>query len=185
MDGFPVDIIGYYGMQSSAVVSGKLTILENHVAAVDRESVLARVESLRCELGLSGYSGDPIEFHASGSLTFPILGTAAPLDMKLAYDPDRRKRRSYYRKVCEAFGDYTVFIGGTSSFDLVPRPYGKLYAIDRYLEAKGLARADVVYFGDDYGMGGNDADVFGSDIEFIRIDDYREFPETARRSLLE
>ena len=35
-----------------------------------------------------------MEFHASGAMTFPILGTAAKPEDKLAYDPDRGKRRA-------------------------------------------------------------------------------------------
>ena len=34
--------------------------------------------------------------------------------------------------VKEAFPQYTVFLGGSSSFDIVPRPYDKLYALERY-----------------------------------------------------
>ena len=186
MGEFPQDIIGFYGMQVSSVDNaGSLVIIENHAVAVDRADILERTEVLRNEFDFRDYDGDSVEFHASGLLTFPILGTTAPLEKKLAFDPDRAKRRQVYNRVREVFSDYTVFIGGTSSFDITPRPYNKLYAVDSYLCTVGLSRGDVVYFGDDYGPGGNDSDLFESDIEFVCIDDFKEFPNIARHLFLE
>ena len=184
MGEFPSDIIGFYGMQLSSVADGALVIVDNHAVAVDREDILKRAEILRNEFGFHDYYGDSVEFHASGLFTFPILGTAAPLEKKLAYDPNRMKRRQCYSRVQEVFNDYTVFIGGTSSFDIAPLPYCKLYAFNSYLNAAGLRQEDAVYFGDDYGVGGNDRDLFESGIEFVCIDDYRDFPMKARQMFL-
>jgi hydroxymethylpyrimidine pyrophosphatase-like HAD family hydrolase len=184
MEGFPINIAGHYGMQLSSIENGTLKIIENHVVPVDRQITLQRAEMLRDEFGFLDYDGDSIEFHDSGMITFPILGTSAAPDKKLAYDPHRQKRRRYYQRVCEVFGDYTVFIGGTSSFDIAPRPYCKLHALEGYIHARGMNSTDAVYFGDDYGMGGNDRDIYDSDIDFICIDDYRDFPAIAERLLL-
>ena len=185
MGEFPIDIIGFYGMQSSTVNAGEMVITESCTINADRNDALSRAETLRKELGFLDYNGDSVEFHASGMLTFPILGTTAPFEKKLTYDPDRIKRRRFYGRVREVFAEYTVFIGGTSSFDIVPHPYNKLYAIDCYLRDCGMERVDVIYFGDDFGLGGNDSDIPGSGIEFVRIDDYREFPTIARQMFLE
>ena len=181
---FPIDIIGYYGMQLSTTLGGKLVILENDAIPVDKEAVLKCAEAIRIEFDLLDYAGDSIEFHSSGLITFPILGTAAKLNEKLLYDPDRAKRRQYLSRVKEDFCEYTVFIGGTSSFDIVPRPYSKLYALENYLNKAGINRECAIYFGDDYGIGGNDRDVYESDIWFIEIDNYKSFPSDARKLLL-
>ena len=74
------------------------------------------------------------------------------------------------------FPEYKVYIGGSSSFDIVPHPYAKLYALDLYCAGFGLKHEEILYFGDDYGIGGNDEDVFLSDIPFQCIDDYRTIP---------
>ena len=50
-----------------------------------------------------------------------------------------------YPAVKEAFPDYTVFIGGSSSFDFAPAPYNKYYALDRYCREKGLLHGEVLY----------------------------------------
>ena len=123
------------------------------------------------------FAGDNTGFHPSGCITFPILGTKAEQEDKLAFDPDRAKRRKIYDEVCEVFADYCVFVGGSSSFDMDPKPYNKYYALDLYCKEQGLIHENVVYIGDDYGTGGNDASVYQSDFSYLTIDDYRDFPK--------
>ena len=107
-------------------------------------------------------------------LTFPVLGTKAVLADKLAYDPDRSKRRVMYDYVKELFNDFNVMIGGSSSFDIVPSKYGKLNALRRYMRENGLTDEEVVYCGDDYHVGGNDHDVYAGGIPFIKVDNYED-----------
>ena len=47
----------------------------------------------------------------------------------------------------------------------------------RYCSEKGISHENIVYIGDDYGQGGNDESVYKSDFPYIKIDDYRDFPE--------
>ena len=179
MGRFPIDIIGNYGMQYAEFDSGlgELVIKEDNVMPCDRESVERRVTMLREKYGFTDFAGDNVEYHASGCVTFPLLGTAAALSDKLTFDPDRKKRRAFYDDVKSVFDDYTVFVGGSSSFDMAPFPYNKYYALDKYCKERGISHEDVVYVGDDYGQGGNDEAVYLSEFNFITIDDYRDFPE--------
>lgn len=124
--------------------------------------------------------GDGVEFHPSGCITFPLLGTKAKPEDKLAFDPDRAKRRRIYDEVVRAFSEYSVFVGGSSSFDMAPTPYNKYYALDVYCSENNLKHEDVVYIGDDYGLGGNDEAVYKSDFAYLTIDDYRDFPEIVK-----
>lgn len=180
MGEYPIDIIGNYGMQFSRYddrTKALLTVYDEH-ATCDRASVEARITALREKFGYTQYAGENVEFHASGCVTFPLLGTKARIEDKLAFDPDRSRRRPMYPAVKEAFPDYTVFIGGSSSFDFAPAPYNKYYALDRYCREKGLLHGEVLYCGDDYGEGGNDEAVYRSDFPFLRVDDYTRLGET-------
>lgn len=179
MGRFPIDIIGNYGMQYAEFDSstGELVIKEDNVMPVDRDSVERRVTMLREKYGFTDFAGDNAEYHASGCVTFPLLGTKAGLSDKLAFDPDRKKRRAFYDDVKSVFDDYTVFVGGSSSFDMAPFPYNKYYALDRYCKARGILHDEAVFVGDDYGPGGNDEAVYLSDFNFITVDDYWDFPE--------
>ena len=179
MGGFPIDILGNYGMQFAKYnpETKDLDIIEDNKCPCDRESCEKRVTYLREKYGYTEFKGDNVEYHSSGCITFPLLGTKADQKDKLAFDPDRKKRRAFYQEVVEVFNDFNVFVGGSSSFDMAPRPYNKYYALDKYCKENGLSHEQVVYVGDDYGQGGNDESVYLSDINFIKVDNYLDFPE--------
>lgn len=179
LDKYPIDVIGNYGLQYARYNSdsGEIDIVKDLTFPCDRESVEKRVTMLREKYGFTEYAGENVEFHPSGCVTFPILGTAAKAEDKLAFDPDRAKRRKIYDEVCEVFNEYVVFVGGSSSFDMAPKPYNKYYALDLYCKEKGLSHDEVVFVGDDYGMGGNDESVYLSDFGFVCVDDYQRLEE--------
>ena len=183
MEYFPIDIIGNYGMQYATynAQTGGLDMQRDEVIpAGDRGTIEARVTALREKYGYTEFAGDNVEYHPSGCLTFPLLGTKAAQADKLAFDPDRAKRRRIYAQVCAAFPEYCVFVGGSSSFDMAPRPYNKLYALDLYCREQGIAHENVLFIGDDYGTGGNDESVYLSDVPFLCVDDYTTFPALVR-----
>ncbi len=180
MEGFPLDIIGNYGLQYCKYNSDEknLVTVRDEVLPCDRKSVSERVTMLREKYGFTEFAGESVEFHPSGCVTFAILGTKAKQEDKLAFDPDRAKRRKIYAEVCATFPEYVVFVGGSSSFDMAPKPYNKYYALDLYCREHGYSHDEVIFVGDDYGMGGNDESVYKSDFGFICIDDYRELENT-------
>ena len=179
MGKFPIDIVGNYGMQEAKYnpETKDLDIVKDECLPCDRESVEKRITALREKYGFTEYAGDNVEYHASGCVTFPLLGTKAKQEDKLAFDPDRSKRRAFYQDVIDTFPEYIVFVGGSSSFDMAPRPFNKYFALDRYCKEHGYSHDEVAYVGDDYGLGGNDESVYLSDIRFVTIDDYRDFPK--------
>ena len=179
MQEFPIEIIGNYGMQHSKIIDGRFQIVESLTTPVDREFVDNAVTMLRKEFGFEKFYGDNVEFHASGVITFPVLGTAAPLPEKLAYDPDRSKRRKVYARVCEVFAGYNVFIGGSSSFDITQGKFNKYYALEKFCADNGYTLDDAVYFGDDFGEGGNDSHVRLGGVDCVEISDYTTFPAKA------
>ncbi len=179
MEQYPIDIIGNYGMQYCRYnpATRDLDPVFDMQLPCNRESVEDRITALRRKYSYTDFVGDNVEYHVSGCVTFPLLGTAARIEDKLAFDPDRSKRSKFYEDVKNTFPDYTVFIGGSSSFDFAPFPYNKYYALDKYCQDNGLTHDQVVYVGDDYGPGGNDESVYVSDFPFITMDDYTKLAE--------
>ena len=182
LEHFPIDIIGNYGLQYGIYNENtkNMDIIRDLQFPVDKNSIEERVTNLRKKFGYMDYVGENVEFHPSGCITFPLLGTKAKIEDKLAFDPDRVKRRKIYDEVVAVFSDYVVFVGGSSSFDMAPKPYDKYYALDTYCKENNLKHENVVYIGDDYGLGGNDESVYKSDFSYLTIDDYREFSEIVR-----
>ena len=120
MEQYPIDIIGNYGLQFGVYVpeTKEIKMLRDITFETDKESIDKKVTALREKYGFTEFAGENTEFHPSGCLTFPILGTKAKQEDKLAFDPDRTKRRKIYAEVVETFSDYSVFVGGSSSFDM-------------------------------------------------------------------
>lgn len=185
LEKFPVDIIGNYGLQYGEYQkeTKDIKILRDLSFECNRDEIEEKVTMLRNKYGYTEYIGDNVEYHPSGCVTFPILGTKAKSEQKLAFDPDRSKRRKIYDEVCRCFSGYCVFVGGSSSFDMAPKPYNKYYALDLYCKEKGYCHSEVVYIGDDYGPGGNDESVYKSDFNYIKIDNYLDFPKVVSELL--
>ena len=182
MDKYPIDIIGNYGLQFATYneETGELDVKRDLVLPVNREKTEEKVTYLRKKYGFTEYRGDNVEYHVSGCITFPILGTKAIQKKKLSFDPDRSKRRAFYGEVCQLFEEYNVFVGGSSSFDMSPKPYNKYYALDLYCKENNLSHDEVLYIGDDYGLGGNDECVYLSDFPYLKIDNYLDFPSLTK-----
>lgn len=182
MNRFPIDIIGNYGMQYAQynANTNDLDMIYDIHKDHDREICEKRVTKLREKYGFTEFSGDNVEYHQSGCITFPLLGTKAVQADKLAFDPDRKKRRKFYDDVVDCFPEYNVFIGGSSSFDMAPKPYNKYYALDKYCTEKNIRHSEVYFCGDDYGLGGNDESVYNSDFGFIKIDSYLDFEKNTK-----
>ena len=185
LDGYPIDIIGNYGMQYAKYnpetkdIDMVYDIQEN----CNKEETEKKITFLREKHGFTEFAGENVEYHISGCITFPILGTKAVQADKLAFDPDRKKRRAFYDEVKALFPDYNVFVGGSSSFDMAPKPYNKYHALAKYCEENGIAHDEVVFVGDDYGIGGNDESVYVSDFGFLTIDNYEDFPKVVAHLL--
>ena len=182
LEKFPIDIIGNYGMQYGIynAETKSIDLVKDVTADCNKPEITEKINLMREKYGFTEYAGETVEFHPSGCVTFPILGTKAKQEDKLSFDPERTKRREIYTDVVNMFSDYCVFVGGSSSFDMAPKPYNKYYALDLYCMENGLSHSEVVYIGDDYGLGGNDESVYKSDFNYITIDNYPDFPTVVK-----
>jgi hydroxymethylpyrimidine pyrophosphatase-like HAD family hydrolase len=132
---------------------------------------------LREKYGYTEYTGGHLEFHASGMVTFCLLGSGAKIEDKVVFDPDRSKRRVLYDEVCALFPEHVVYIGGSSSFDFAPKQYNKYDSIMRYAAEHGYALEDILFVGDDFDDGGGDSHVRIKGLDYIQIEDYTTLPE--------
>jgi len=138
MGQYPIDILGNYGMQESKIVDGKFVLVREEVAPVDQAFFTEQCDYLRKKYGYTEFKGEAVEFHATGMVTFPLLGTKADIADKVAFDPTREKRKVLYPEVLEIFKDFTVYIGGSSSFDFSAKRFNKYDAIMKYAEENGI-----------------------------------------------
>ena len=179
MGNYPIELIGNYGMMEAKVENGELVITKQIVAEVDKEFFLRETNRLREKYGYTEYAGEPIEWHPSGMVTFALIGTKAKREDKHLFDPDRAKRRVMYPEVLEIFKDYTVFIGGSTSFDIVAKQYNKYDATMEYAKRHGYTKEQILFFGDDMGDGGGDSHVRLGGMDYIHVLDYTRIAEMA------
>lgn len=172
LNNYPIDIIGNYGMQESNIINGKFHLVKNFSYEIDKDFFIKTIKKLRKITGYTSYIGDSVEFHKSGAVTFPLIGTKAELKDKLLFDPNGAKRTAIYEVVTKAFKGFNCFIGGTSSFDIVKKDYDKYLAIMRYAKENNIQRHEILYVGDDFKKGGNDEQVLLNGIDCIKVDDY-------------
>ena len=177
MEQYPINIVGNYGMQHATVENGEFKITKEVVSEVDKTFFREKTDYLREKYGYTEYDGEPLEFHKTGMVTFALLGTKAAKEKKHVFDPDRAKRRVMYPEVLEIFKDYTVFIGGSSSFDIVGKQYNKYDATLEYAKMHGYTKEQVLFMGDDMGDGGGDSHVRLGGIDYIHVIDYTKTPE--------
>ena len=176
MGGYPITIVGNYGMEESRVVDGEFKIVREETSPADTAFFEEKCLELRKKYGYMSWTGDPLEYHQSGMVTFALLGTKADHADKMAFDPDKKKRRRMYPEVMEIFKDYSVFIGGTTSFDITPKQYNKYDAVMRYAAERGYSKDEILFVGDDFEDGGNDSQIRLGGMDYVRIEDYTKLP---------
>ena len=177
MGNYPIDIVGNYGMQIAEAADGNFRIVKAVTNEVDRKFFRAKTDALRKKYGYTEYDGEPLEFHASGMVTFGLLGTSPSAEHKIAFDPDRKKRRAMYPEVCRIFKDFSVYIGGSTSFDFAGKKYNKYDATLDWAKDRGYSLDDIVFIGDDFADGGGDSHVRIKGMDHIVITDYKKFAD--------
>lgn len=102
----------------------------------------------------------PIENRGS-QITFSPIGNTAPTEVKMSYDPNRKKRDELLEKIPFISDELTVKIGGSTSFDYIHKDRHKGANVTKLITHKKWNVIDCVYFGDGLFPGGNDEAVIG------------------------
>jgi len=102
-------------------------------------------------------------------ITFTPNGQQAPVAIKLAFDPDRKKREKIKAFLEPKLPEVSIMINGTSSIDILPKGFNKAVGLMRFLKKVGLEKSDVVFVGDGIFPGGNDYSVYEAGFETIAV----------------
>lgn len=90
-------------------------------------------------------------------ITFSGLGQQAPLELKLKWDPDRKKRLALQALLIERLPNFAVSVGGTTSIDITRKGIDKAYGIHWLEKRLGFKPEEMLYVGDALFEGGNDS----------------------------
>lgn len=127
----------------------------------EKSRTIAALEAGARELGMwhPGPWGDIIEDRGS-QVTFSALGQQAPIDEKLAWDPDGAKKRALGAWVQERLPDLEVRGGGSTSLDITRKGIDKAYGIDKLVAQLGVELEELLFLGDRLDEAGNDYPVY-------------------------
>lgn len=112
----------------------------------------------------------PIENRGS-QITFSPIGNAAPVEVKMEYDPDRKRRDALLERVPFISEDLIVKIGGSTSLDYIHKDRHKGTYVEKLIEHNAWDRDACIYFGDGLYPGGNDEAVIGV-IDTVPVEDH-------------
>lgn len=148
----------------------------------EKAKTIATLEAGARELGLWEAKpwGDIIEDRGS-QITFSALGQQAPIDAKMAWDPDGAKKRALATYASERLPDLEVRGGGSTSIDVTRKGIDKAYGVSKLLDQLGLDKSNLLFIGDRLDEGGNDRPVFELGVPSVAVEGWVETRDHVRR----
>lgn len=129
----------------------------DNISTLETRKIMRVLEDTAKDLDLwEKYShGDIIENRGS-QITYSALGQEAPLDAKLAWDPDNAKKLTLRDAVAAQLPKFEVRCGGTTSLDITRKGVDKAYGIRKLSQLTGISTGEIVFIGDRLDFNGND-----------------------------
>jgi|GEM_PF-178925 len=103
------------------------------------------------------------------SVAFTALGKGASQDEKRAWDPTGGKRHALIARLREKLPEYEILIGGKTTIDVTRLGITKAYGVEWLAKELGLEAKDMLFIGDGFYPGGNDAAVIPTGIRTKEI----------------
>lgn len=117
--------------------------------------------------------GEIIEDRGS-QITFSALGQSAPLEAKVAWDPDGAKKAKLRDLAARLLPDLEVRSGGSTSVDITRKGIDKAYGIDKLLAELGTTRDRLLFVGDRLDEAGNDYPVRAMGVPCVAVEGWEE-----------
>jgi len=133
------------------------------------------LETAARELGL--WTDNPtgeINENRISQVTFSALGQAADSKEKYAWDPDHKKREMIVKRAKELAPEFDFEIGGTTSINVFSPGTNKTFGMKKLMQKTGLAKDEILYFGDMVQPGGNDYPVVQMGIDTIAVQRWQD-----------
>jgi hydroxymethylpyrimidine pyrophosphatase-like HAD family hydrolase len=115
---------------------------------------------LNLHYGVFSNQPDLVENRGS-QITLSMIGHHTPLEIKKAYDPDKKKRKALLKKFPFKSDKFDCVIAGTTCFDYFLKGMNKGTNIKRLIALKNWRSDECLYIGDALFKGGNDESVIG------------------------
>lgn len=98
-------------------------------------------------------------------IAYAALGLSASEDAKKAWDPDKSKRKRLKEALDKRLPDFEVLIGGKTTIDITRKGITKAHGVEWLSERLSIPASEMLYVGDAFYEGGNDAVVIPTGIQ--------------------
>ena len=141
----------------------------------EKARALDAVETTARSLGFwESKTWGPILEDRESQITFSALGQAAPVDRKVAWDPDGEKKNLLRERVQDLLPDLEVRSGGSTSVDITRRGIDKAYGITKLATYTGISLEEMLFIGDRLDPDGNDYPVKALGVESYAVSDWQD-----------
>lgn len=139
-------------------------------SADETEKILKALDEALGEVGLREEPpqlwGNRIENRSSGQISFSPLGQQAPVAEKEKWNREHNDIRKRLRDaVARRLPGFNVAMGGLTTIDITHADVSKAFGIKKLVDLSRIAVSEMLYVGDAFGEGGNDAVVVKSGIK--------------------
>jgi HAD superfamily hydrolase (TIGR01484 family) len=127
----------------------------------------------------------PIIEDRGSQITFSALGQNAPVQIKLSWDPDRKKREQIAELIKQKIPEFDVRVGGSTSVDITRKGVNKGYGIRRLEDYLKINADDMVFVGDALFYGGNDYPAKATGVDCVSVKGPEETSELIKKWLVD
>jgi phosphomannomutase len=116
-------------------------------------------------------------------ITLSAIGQDAPIEVKVDWDKDFRKREVIKAKLQKLIPEFSIKIGGTTSIDITKPGIDKAFGVSKIIEILNLQKEDILFFGDAIVPEGNDLPVKLMGVDSILVKDHLHTEELLKQVL--
>jgi phosphomannomutase len=103
-------------------------------------------------------------------VTYSGLGSKAPIEEKQKWDPGHIKRNALRVVLMRELPEFSISMGGSTSIDITRKGVDKAYGLTELMKYLHITPEEMLYVGDAFFPGGNDASVIGLRVSYASED---------------
>jgi phosphomannomutase len=155
--------------------SGWQELYAENFTDAQKEKIIASLNQAVKESGFKAKKvwGETIEDRGS-QVTYSGLGQQAPLNEKVKWDPDFKKREKIKNILEKLIPEFAINLGGATSVDITKKGIDKKYGIHKLHAVLDIKISEMIFVGDAIFPGGNDYPAKEAGTFSIRVSDPNE-----------
>ena len=128
-----------------------------------KKSIAESVASLEVLRGIPHYGEQMVD--KGSQVAYTHVGVDASKEVKDSWDADGSKRSALWEKIKQSLPEFEVLMGGVTTIDITRKSVNKSHGVIWLSKHLGIPAEEMLYVGDAFYPGGNDAAVIPTGIQ--------------------